>query len=125
MVIRTNLIFRMDSLKLMLDKIGTCLEEHDALDRALANQEEDDVDSDGEESAESKQLRRDYNVANKEVHLLNNSVPEGLPDDCEFQYFLTLAELQKNIDELKAIKAMSEKNLAFMEQQFQRQYSYF
>lgn len=45
---------------------------------------------------------------------------KGLPDDGEFQYFLAVAELQKNIEELKVIKVMSEKNLSFLEQQFQR-----
>ena len=46
----------------------------------------------------------------------------GLPDDGEFQYFLAVAELQKNIEELKVIKVMSEKNLSFLEQQLQREY---
>ncbi len=45
----------------------------------------------------------------------------GLPDDGEFQYFLAVAELQKNIEELKVIKVMSEKNLSFLEQQLQRE----
>lgn len=47
----------------------------------------------------------------------------GLPDDGEFQYFLAIAELQKNIEELKVLKVMSDKNLEFVQEQLQRKLS--
>ncbi len=68
----------MEALQVLFDKVRALLEEHDALDRALPNQAADgDSESDGEESSESKQLKKDYAVKTKEIQLLKKAVPEG------------------------------------------------
>ncbi len=68
----------MEALQVLFDKIRSSLEEHEILDRALSNQVDDDSDSDGEESSESKQLKKDFMAKQKEIDLLKKAVPEGM-----------------------------------------------